>query len=413
MSHFKPFLLEFAKTNEKEAQVAQDKFNPTDEKTRQVTAQDVYQLTSETLQEVFGLDMADSLYEAQDIWDVLVAAAVERVTIETACHLLEEAPSPNTVRTIVREMLGEDAALERLEERVNDLLVTRLPKKLLKRARPAAIDVTEIPYHGQHEEDDEHIRRSRAKQGTTHFHCYGTLYVLKDHQRYTLAISLVRRSDKMVDVTQRLVERGKGLGLKVRRLYLDQGFDNNGVVAYLKRQPFPSIIALTIRGKQGGTRALLNSRGSYQTTYTRSSAQYGQQTFDVIVVCKYSKGRYGRQGVYHFAYIMIGGLKMDPHQVFDVYRRRFGIETSYRLMNTMRARTTSDSITLRLFYVALALLLLNLWSYVKWHFLFVPKQGPRQVLHHLLPLARWHLWLWEMIKQRLGFSLSITVPLAV
>jgi putative transposase len=404
--------LEFAKTNEKEAQVAQDKFNPTDEKTRQVTAQDVYQLTSETLQEVFGLDMADSLYEAQDIWDVLVAAAVERVTIETACHLLEEAPSPNTVRTIVREMLGEDAALERLEERVNDLLVTRLPKKLLKRARPAAIDVTEIPYHGQHEADDEHIRRSRAKQGTTHFHCYGTLYVLKDHQRYTLAISLVRRSDKMVDVTQRLVERGKGLGLKVRRLYLDRGFDNNGVVAYLKQQPFPSIIALTIRGKQGGTRALLNSRGSYQTTYTRSSAQYGQQTFNVVVVCKYSKGRYGRQGAYHFAYIMIGGVKMDPHQVFDVYRRRFGIETSYRLMNTLRARTTSDSITLRLFYVALALLLLNLWSYVKWHFLFVPKHGPRQVLHHLLPLARWRLWLWEMIKQRLGFSLSITVPLA-
>lgn len=413
MSHFKPFLLEFTKTNEREAQVAQDKFNPTGEKSRQVTAQDVYQLTSETLQEVFGLDMTNSLYEAQDVWDVLVAAAVERVTIETACDLLEEAPSPNTVRTIVGEMLGDDAALERLEERVNDLLVTRLPKKLLKRARPAAIDVTEIPYHGQHAEDDEHIRRSQAKHGTTHFHCYGTLYVLKEHKRYTLAITLVRRSDKMVDVTQRLIERGKGLGLKVRRLYLDRGFDNNGVVAYLKQQPFPSIIALTIRGKQGGTRALLKGRGSYQTTYTRSSAQYGEQTFDVVVVCKYSKGRYGRQGAYHFAYIMLGGVKMDPHQVFDVYRRRFGIETSYRLMNTMRARTTSHSITLRLFYVALALLLLNLWSYVKWHFLFVPKHGPRQVLHHLLPLARWRLWLWEMIKQRLGFSLSITVPLAV
>ncbi len=222
--------------------------------------------------------------------------------------------------------------------------------------------------------------------------------MLKDHKRYTLAITLVRRSDKMVDVTQRLVERGKGLGLKVRRLYLDRGFDNNGVVAHppgVKQQPFASIIPLTIRGKQGGTRALLNGRGSYQTTCTRASVQYGEQTFDVVVVCKYSKGRYGRQGAYHFAYIIIGGVKMDPHHVFDVYRRRFGIETSYRLMNTMRARTTSDSITLRLFYVALALLLLNLWSYVKWHFLFVPKHGPRQVLHHLLPLARWRLWLWD------------------
>ena len=412
MSQPGPFLLEFPKINEKEAQVAQDKFNPRDEKTRQVTAQDVYRLTSETLQEVFQVAMTGSQYEAQDLWDVLVAAAVERITIETACGLLEEAPSPNTVRKSVCEMLGDEAALERLEARVNELLVARLPKKLLNRARPAALDVTEIPYHGQHEEEDEHIRRSRAKHGTTHFHCYGTVYVLKDNKRYTLAITLVRRSDKMVNVTKRLVERGKVLGLKPRRLYLDRGFDNNGVVAYLEQQPFPSIIALTIRGKEGGTRALLKGRHSYQTTYTRSSTQYGEQTFAVVVVCKYSKGRYGRQGAYHFAYIMIGEVKIDPLQVFEVYRRRFGIETSYRLMNTMRARTTSTSVTLRLFYVALALLLLNLWSYVKWHFLFVPRRGPRQVLHQLLPLARWRLWLWEMVKQRLGFSLSISVPLA-
>jgi putative transposase len=391
--------------------VAQNKCNRNDQKTKQVTAQEVHQLTSETLQEIFRLEMSSSWYEAEDIWDVLVAAAVERATIETACDLLEEAPSPNTVRNIVYEMLGDDEALGRLEERVNELLVARLPKNLLKRPRPAAMDVTEIPYHGEHEEDDEFIRRSRAKQGTTHFHWYGTLYVLKENKRYTLAITRVRRSETMVDVTKRLVERGKTVGLKPRRLYLDRGFDNNGVVAYLKTQSFPSIIALTIRGKEGGTRALLNGRQSYRTPYTRRSQKYGDQTFDVVVVCKYSKGRYGRQGAYHFAYIIIGNVKMDPHQVFEVYRRRFGIETSCRLMNTMRARTTSASVTLRLFYVALALLLLNLWSYVKWHFLFVPRRGPRQVLHHLLPLARWRLWLWEIVKQRLGFSLSISVPL--
>jgi len=392
--------------------VAQNKCNRIDQKTKQVTAQDVHRLTSETLQEIFQLELSSSWYDATDIWDVLVAAAVERVTIETACDLLEDAPSPNTVRNIVCAMLGDDKALARLEERVNELLVARLPKNLLKRARPAAIDVTEIPYHGAHEEEDEFIRRSRAKQGTTHFHCYGTLYVLKENKRYTLAMTLVRRSDTMVDVTQRLVERGKVLGLKPRRLYLDRGFDNNGVVAYLTQQPFPSIIALTIRGKEGGTRALLNGRQSYRTSYTRRSQQYGDRTFEVVVVCKYSKERYGWQGAYHFAYLIIGHVKIDPHQVFEVYRRRFGIETSYRLMNTMRARTTSASVTLRLFYVALALLLLNLWSYVKWHFLYVPKRGPRQVLHHLLPLARWRLWLWEIVKQRLGFSLSITIPLA-
>ena len=184
--------------------------------------------------------------------------------------------------------------------------------------------MTEIPYHGQYDEADDLVRRSRAKQGTTHFHCYGTLYVLKGNKRYTLAVTLVRRSDKMVDVVRRLVEGTKGLGLQCRRLYLDRGFDNNGVVAYLKQQSFPTIIALTIRGKEGGTRALLTGRGSYQTTYTRASQQYGEQTFTVVVVCKYSQGRYGRHGTYRFAYLVIGQVKMNPHQVFAVYRRRFG-----------------------------------------------------------------------------------------
>jgi putative transposase len=257
------------------------------------------------------------------------------------------------------------------------------------------------------------VRRGRAKSGTTHFHCYATLYTIKNNKRYTLAVTLMRRSDKVLDVLKQLLERGQRLGLRLKRLYLDRGFDNNAVVAFLKQQSFPTIIPLTIRGKTGGTRALLVGRKSYHTTYTRASTLYGEQTFRVWVACKYSQGRYGRHGFYHFVYLVIGDLKLSPQQVFEEFRSRFGIETSYRLMNTMRARTTSTSVSLRLFFIALALLLLNLWSYVKWSHLFVPDRGPRQVLHHLLPLARWRLWLWEMVKQRLGFSLAITIPLAV
>jgi putative transposase len=113
-----------------------------------------------------------------------------------------------------------------------------------------------------------------------------------------------------------------------------------------------------------------------------------------------------------FAYLVIGQLKLRPDQIFHEYRRRFGIESSYRLMDTLRARTTTHCVALRLFFVALAFLLLNLWCFVKWTHLFVSSPGPRRILHHLLPLARWRLWLWEMIKLRLGFSLKIVIPSA-
>jgi len=380
---------------------------------KQLTAQDVYQLVSATLQEHFQLDMTNRDYTAQDIWDVLVAASVERISIEMASQLLEAAPSGTTVRTRVKEMLKQMGDLPDVEKPLNELLTAKLPRKLLKSKLPAAIDLTEIPYHGQQAEDDPYVRRGRAKSGTTHFYVFATLYVVKKNKRYTLALVLMRQGEKAQDVVERLLERGRELGLRIKRLYLDRGFDNNGLVAYLKKQPFPTILPLVVRGKQGGSRALLVGRKSYTTTYERRSTIYDQETLPLYIVCKYSKGKYKRKGVFRFAYIVLGSLKRQPAQIAEEYRRRFGIETSYRLMNTVRARTTCKIATFRFFLVALAFLWLNLWQYVKWAYLFVPKPGPRMVLHHLLPLARWRLWLWEMIKQRLGFSLVIHIPVGV
>ena len=378
---------------------------------KQLTAQDVYQLVNETLQAHFQLDMTNRTYTAQDIWDVLVAASVERISIEMASRLLPGAPSGTMVRTLVKEMLQDWGQLSAVEKRLNELLTARLPRNLLKRKLPVAIDLTELPYHGQHAADDPYVRRGRAKSGTTHFYVFATLYVVKKHKRYTLGLVLMRRAEKAQDVVQRLLQCAQVLGLRIKRLYLDRGFDNNGMVAYLKQQSFPTIIPLVVRGKQGGSRALLVGRKSYTTTYTRQSTIYDEETLPLYIVCKYSKGKYKRKGVFHFVYIVIGTVTAQPAQIAEEYRRRFGIETSYRLMNQVRARTTCKIAAFRLLLVALAFLWLNLWQYVKWRHLFIPKPGPRTVFHHLLPLAQWRLWLWEMVKQRLGFSLIIHIPL--
>jgi len=376
---------------------------------QELQAEEIHELTQEVLQTHLDLDMAQRQYEAADIWDVLIAAAVERTTVEMASELLRDAPSANSVRTPVYAMLEKVAGMRELEEQVNQMLVAHLPRSLRKSRLPAAIDLTEIPYHGEYEAD-EWVRRGKPKQGTSHFHVYATLYVVKKNKRYTVALTLVHRDERIVEVLKRLLNRGQQVGLRLKRLYLDRGFDNNGVVAYLKQQPFPTILPVTHRGRSGGTRKLLVGRKSYTTTYTRSSRIYGEQTFPVYIVCKYSRGRYGKHGLLRFAYVVIGQLAMAPHQVFQEYRRRFGIEASYRLMNTLRARTTTTNSRYRLLLVTLAFLLLNLWVYVKWHYLYRPQPGPRQVLHHLLPLARWRLWLWEVVKRRLGFSLSIPLP---
>ncbi len=321
---------------------------------QKLTAQTVYQLVGEALQEHFQLDMTNSTYEAKDIFDVLIAASVEHISIEMASKLLEDAPSGTLVRTRIKEMLEDTGQLAKIEASVNQLLGSRLPRKLLKSKLPAAIDATELPYHGQYDEEDETVRRGKAKSGTTHFFTFTTLYVIKKHKRYTLAVVLMRKDEKAHAVVDRLMKRGEQLGVRIKRLYLDRGFDDNGVVAYLKLKPFPTIIPLTIRGKKGGSRALLVGRKSYTTTYKRKSTIYDDQLLSVVVVCKYSKGRYKRKGVFRFAYTVIGTLKMQPAQIAEEYRYRFGIEASYRLMNKVRARTTCKKAEFRLFLVALS-----------------------------------------------------------
>ena len=105
--------------NPKEDKVAHPEYNTVQSEIR---AQDVHRLTQEVLQAHWHLDMKKRLYTAEDIWDVVIAAAAERMTIEMACDLLEEAPSANTVRNALHGLLADESGMAEVEQRVNVML---------------------------------------------------------------------------------------------------------------------------------------------------------------------------------------------------------------------------------------------------------------------------------------------------
>ena len=122
------------------------------------------------------------------------------------------------------------------------------------------------------------------------------------------------------------------------------------VLKTLKRRKIRFIMPIPVRGKSGGVRTLFEKSASRKTTYTFNSPKHGQLEVAAVVVKKYSKGRYKRKGARWFAYA-VGRLSksVEAHQVFEMYRQRFGIATSYRQMNQVRARTTSRNPVIRLF----------------------------------------------------------------
>ena len=113
-------------------------------------------------------------------WDILCYASVKRISIESACLELADAPSGHTTREHLDAALDPSGAgMRELEGQLNQTLRAQLPKQVLRRISQrrveTAADLVEIPYHGQAAQDDAEVRRGAASDGTTHFHMYATL----------------------------------------------------------------------------------------------------------------------------------------------------------------------------------------------------------------------------------------------
>jgi IS4 transposase len=71
-----------------------------------------------------------------------------------------------------------------------------------------------------------------------------------------------------------------------------------------------------------------------------------------------------------------------------MYRRRFGIETSYRQMNQVRARTTSRNPAIRLLLVGLAFVIFNSYIAKRQHTVICLKNPSVPVSKYWLTLRR-------------------------
>ena len=181
---------------------------PKDKDALEVKAEQVLELTVETLQSHLNLSIEGSKCGAMDVLRLLVAASAERSSIESACHETESSPSGNRVREQLEAALPQQLEeLRSLETAFNEALAEHLPRSISKRSRQVAIDLVLIPYHGQPDKDEREIRRGRAKHGTTHFHCYASAYIILKNKRYTLALTYVWGDERLVAVLKRLLTR--------------------------------------------------------------------------------------------------------------------------------------------------------------------------------------------------------------
>jgi Transposase DDE domain len=333
-------------------------------------------------------------------------AAGHLCSVFAACSRLRTAPSDQAVRDALAALCPEPTPLE---QRLDRLFAAQLPKGLRKRSQRVAIDLTWVPYHGQPHQRPTEIYRGQAKSGTTHFHAYATAYIVRRGQRFTVALIRVESGTALVEVLKRLLHLARQAGIRPRLLLLDRGFYRVVVIRYLYRARYPFVMPVVRRGRRtddprgpSGINVLAATKRSGWRSYTLTNADKQTATVPICVHCRNWQGRRGRHGRHTLVYACWGIGTRSTAWVYQTYRLRFGIETSYRQLNEARIKTTTRDPALRLLFVAIALILRNAWVWVHQQLLATPRRGGRTLNLGMLPFKMLLLWLTYLAMQTFG-----------
>jgi hypothetical protein len=231
--------------------------------TPDLTAPEVMQPALSTLHEYLPLHAEGYVGTTDDLLKVVLGVAVNRSTLEAVCADLLGTPDPQTIRGYLHAQLRVEE-LPELERRLNAALAAEVPPRVRRPAHAVALDYHDRPYYGKAPQATGLWVRGHAKDGTSRFYRTATAYLRLKGLRLTVALRCVLPTDTTVSVLETLLPQVKALGIEIRCLLLDKGFAGIAVLKYLSAQQQPALIACTIRGTQGGTRALCQGRKSYR-----------------------------------------------------------------------------------------------------------------------------------------------------
>ncbi len=375
---------------------------------------DVYRFTIQFIK-LLPLVIIDAKYKTKDLFNVLVFAASFRISVSQSCKNLQEAP-PSSL--LMENLAYQITDIERLQRGINERLAALLPKKFGHRGRQIAIDLVKIPYHGTVDPEHEgEVCRSKAQSGTTHFFIYATVCAIWRSRRYTLALYRVRAEYDMARVLKMLMRRLLQMGIHISLLLLDREFYSVKVIRYLIRRKQPFIMPACKKGKKAdkpggptGTQAWALCNKSQWARYTLTSDKDGTVCFDLAVVCINQMGQRGKKGRQTLLYATWGLTRRPLDWIRQTYRRRFGIEASYRQIHQAKIKTSSRNPAIRLLFIGVAFILRNVWVWFHAEVIALPRKRERILNQESLRFQRMLLWLLTEVAERYNMLEEIPIP---
>jgi putative transposase len=267
-----------------------------------------------------------------------------------------------------------------------------------------AVDYTNDPYYGKTDSSNEkYVIRSQAKKSTNSFYSYVSLYITNKNERFTLSVLPVEKKKTKVEYLSHFIDLIKGLNFKIKVLCMDREFYCTDVFEFLQKNNIPHIVPVVKKGKK--MKQILKGNKARCEQYVMKNAKK-KIHLDIVIDVKYLKGKRDKKGCENLGFVVFG-INWTPRKVSTVYRRRFAIESSYRMRNIVKPKTSTKNAEIRYFYALVSFLLKNIWLYLqKKHFTIV-NRGPQVIDEDKFRFEMFILLIEEWLRRKLKVRLMV------
>lgn len=327
----------------------------------------------------------------------LVGMSTNNLSIHSITRIVDRIPCETSVRYHLSKL--DLDALQTIQSKILSYSQSMILKP--GKSYHFAVDFTNDPYYGTTvESNHDYVIKSRQKDSTTTFYSYISLSIITTGHRLTLAVFPVKCGVRKTEYLKKFLEIIRDLNLQITVLCLDRGFYSHDVFAFLQNENVPHIVPVRNYGTALG-RVLTGNRARY-ARYTMPGPDFPLDLTLAIDV-HYQKGRNGKAGNVNLGYV-VHGITWNPRRVYNVYKKRFAIESSYRMRNIVKAKTSSRSVVFRYLLAIISFLLKNIWVALQRAYFSLPQRGPISVNEDLFRFDHFRILIWDHLLNTLKLA---------
>ena len=231
---------------------------------------------------------------------------------------------------------------------------------MLKKAVTVAIDGHNIPCHSNNE---EFTIKSKPKGGTSKMEAYATIQIVDD-VRLTLTTLSHTKDDDNAGLVRRAIENIRDLNVNAKKLLLDRGYYSVNVLKVLHKMHMPYIMMVKkSKPIQRLVKDYHNGVGKQTVQYTVKSKN-GSERIRLLIVKRKDADSHKKITDKYVVLAYRSRRKKVKDIIADIpeeYRKRWGIETGYRNIGFMRAKTRSMIPGVRQLLFLFSAAVCNLW----------------------------------------------------